>query len=381
MVFMVGGAELGPAIGRDQIELERVGSSADVNVITAVQKSSRSNTEWLEIQPLDADSKPTKSKKAGQSTTGDLNTRLQEFLEFVAKNYKAKNYALILWGHASGLGFGRLGPGSSEDLIRLTELSGLIRGFREARESHEKLEILGFCACALSKAEFALELRDDVDFLVSSQIGISTLMTWPFDQVVQRVLMSPSVPPETLATHIVRCFEESYEPPPVALTALDLKKSEELKTHVDELSIAILAALGEQGVPGRLNNLSVLHAFRKALEAYPYDLESLVDFFDFSAKLVEEDALEESVRDRARAILDQGARSFVVNNARSGPKLAALNGLSILAPDFDDPDWLETLERCSPKAGQMAWLWNSTHWIPMARTVYEFAVANPEFNE
>ena len=151
---------------------------------------------------------------------------------------------LILWGHSSALGFGALTPGSTDDLVRMGQLAASLNKFREKRYSGEKLEILGFCACAVSKAEFALELRNEVAFLVSSQVGISTLMTWPFDRIIQRALMSPSVLPETLASQIVGAFEESYEPPPVALTALDLGESEAVRSHVDELSRSILGGLG-----------------------------------------------------------------------------------------------------------------------------------------
>lgn len=373
MVFMIGGSELGPALDRDRLELERAGSSSDVNVIIGIQKSSRSDTDWLEVQPLDALGHAVKSKEVGQSKTGDLTARLQEFLEFVAKTYKSRHYALILWAHASGLGFGRLGPGSKEDLIRLGKLRLLVQAFREHRESGEKLDILGFSACALSKAEFALELRDDVDYLVSSQVGISTLMTWPFDRVVQRALMSPAVQPATFASHMVRCFEESYEPAPVALTALDLNKSGEVRTFIDEISVAIIDAFASRDdVEARFNKLSVLHAFRRAVSEYPYDLEPLVDFFDFCTKLVDEEHLADSVRDRGRKILDEGARSFVMSNARAGPKLAALNGFSIVAPDFDDPEWLEKVEKESA-AMEKAWVWTETHWVQMSVAVYKFA--------
>jgi hypothetical protein len=380
MVFMVGGPELGPALDRDRLELERAGSSSDVNVIVAIQKNSRSDTDWLEVQPLDQQGRAVKSKEVGQSKDGDLTTRLREFLKFVATTYKSEHYALILWAHASGLGFGRLGPGSSEDLIRLGELQLLIQTFRENRDAGEKLEILGFSACALSKAEFALELRDDVDFLVSSQVGISTLMTWPFDRVVQRALMSPAVPPATFANHMVRCFEESYEPAPVALTALDLSKSEDVKRFVDGISVAILEAFDSSRDDARLNKLCVLHAFRRAIGDYPYDLEPLVDFFDFCGKLVDEEHLAESVRARARNILDKGARSFVLNNARAGPKLAALNGFSIVAPDFDDPRFLERVQK-DAAAQKAAWVWRETHWVQMAVEVFRFANEDPALVE
>jgi hypothetical protein len=365
-VFMVGDAELDSSIDRDLMELERAGSSDSVNVIAAVQRSGRSKTKWLQIAPR-GENGPHRSTSVGDPKDGDLNDRLDDFLKFVADEYESKHYLLVCWGHASGLGFGRLGPGSEEDLVRLQALVASLRKFREARVEPGKLEILGFCACALSKAEFAIELRDEVDFLVSSQVGISTLMTWPFDRILQRVLMSPEVHPGTLASQIVGAFEESYEPPPVALTALHLQKSEDVGRQVDAISKSIIKAIDQPRELGRLNGLCVVSAFQRAVAAYPYELEPLVDFFDFCRKLIEEVDLEERVREEARDVLNGGVRSFVVCNARSGPKLGALNGLSILAPDFENATWATTW------AAPEAWLWTKTEWAEMTRRIHQFA--------
>lgn len=378
LLFMVGDSELRPSIARDILELERAGSSDEVNVVAAVQLTSRSDCEWLEIQPKDEEGRPTKAVRVGRSTAADLDGRLSEFLENAGKKYPADHYLLMMWGHASGLGFGRFAPGAKEDLIRLGQLAGSLNSLRAARPGRPKLEILGFCACAVSKAEYAIELRDAVDFLVSSQIGISTLMTWPFDSIVRRVLMSPTVQPGTLACQIVQAFERSYEPPPVALTALALRSSDGLSRQVDKIAKSILKALNARGIQGRLNNLCVLEAFRKALAAYPFDVEPLVDFFDFCARLVDEEGLQTSVRRQARGVLDRGARSFVVQNARSGPKFGALNGLAILAPVFEDPDFGAILDRCSDKSASSARLWRKTSWAEMVRKVQEFAAANQE---
>jgi hypothetical protein len=368
MVFMVGDAELQVSANRDLLELERAGSSEDVNVIVALQETGRHDTVWLEVPPR-SDSAESRNV-LGRTKAGDLNTRLDAFLDFVAKEprFAARHYLLVLWGHASGLGFGRL-AGDSGDDIRVNELATSLKTFRKAR-GDEKLEILGFCACALSKAEFALELRDEVDYLVSSQVGISTLMTWPFDRLVQRALLTPTIEPEAFASQIVRVFEESYEPPPVALTALDLRHSHLLGKQVDAISKAILEALDRPDEEGLLNSLCVLRAFRNAEAAYPFELEALVDFFDFCGKLIEEVDMTGDVRQAARDVLDDGVRSFVVENTRSGPKMAALNGLSIIAPDFDDPDWAKVLERAKTDA----LLWTNTDWAKMALRVHEFAM-------
>ena len=409
-VFMVGDPDLRPAMSRDLVELESVGSSDQVNVVVAQQLTARSGTNFFEL-PLGSEGTPARRKKVGQSTDGALEDRLDEFLRFLLKDYPADHYLLVMWGHAGGFGFGQLAPRSGDDLVQLHELADVLRAFRDKRGKN--LEILGFCACALSKAEFALELRDALDFLVSSQIGISTAMTWPFDSIVGRVVLSPKMTPQSLAAQIVRCFEESYEPPPIALTALDLQQSQHVKKHVNDVAEAILAVLAEfkrdalslsdqqgladaeqierviQALPPDQRqaftfSLCVLSAFHKALDAFPYEHEELMDFFDFCRKLVEQTDLRDSgekIRDRARDVLDRGAQAFVAQNARAGPKLAALNGLSIIAPDFKDENWEATWSANHGKSAK-AWLWSETSWPRMTIEVHRFAMSiPPEFRE
>jgi hypothetical protein len=379
MVYMVGDPELQSSIDRDLLELERAGPNDQVEIIVAVQRNSAAPVEWFELISQSDGPRPRKAQKTSQQPTTaahNLAARLTEFLKFVAAKHRAKHYLLILWGHASGLEFGRFEPGSELDRVGLRQLAQSLAEFKAAPGGPiGNLDILGFCACAVSKAEFAVELRGEVDFLVSSQVAISTLMTWPFDEIANLVIARPSVRPATLAGQIVQCFEEFYEPPPVALTALDLNESEELRKQIDGLADSILGALDAPNDLGLLNNLCVLAAFKKALAAYPYDFEPLVDFYDLCRKLVEEDALQDSVRKRAGAILDAGFRRIVVSNARSGPKLGALHGLSILAPDLDDPDLSTIIADC---AKSTAWLWRETRWVEVVRRVRDFASSRSE---
>jgi hypothetical protein len=369
-VFMVGGAELGPALSRDLVELERVGSNGKVSVVVSRSETPRSRAEWFEIPPRKADG-PTKRKSIGQSTTNTLDERLAEFLTMTANDYPARHVLLIMWGHASGLMFGELKPGSERDELRLQEIAALLRGLRQLRG--RRLDILGFCACALSKAEFALELRDEVDYLVSSQVGISTLMTWPFDDIVQLATSNPSIEAGQFARQLVHVFEEQYEPPPVGLTALDLRKSEEVGTFVHGLSQRILISFDQPGEIGRMNNLCVLQAFTEALDAHPYHHEPTVDFFDLCRKLVQQEHLDVDVRAQAQEVLNNGFQSFVVENARSGPKMGALHGLSILAPDFDDPDFGDTCKKCS-KESSKSYLSTSTDWAQVVARVHSFGI-------
>lgn len=390
-VYMVGGPELGPSISRDLLELERAGSSPAVNVVVGQQRRPASHATWWEIPPRNGTglakrkrigprSKPAPA--AGPPVNGPrkrslVDVNLTQFLDMLATEYQAKRYLLMLWGHASGLGFGGLKPGSKGDQTRLGELRKVLGTLRNRRDGTQKLEILGFCACAVNKADYALELRDEVEYLVASQVGISVLMTWPFDEAVKLLLSSPAAETGSVAHQLVQCYEEGYEPPPVAMTALHLKESERIGEQIDRLCEAILTGMLERSADmNTLNSLLIAQAFDEAMDAYPWEVEPLIDLFDLCRKLLQKPLLEEPIRERARAVLDQGFRSFVVHNARSGPKFGALNGLSMLAPDFDDPDWLETCDAYTASSSNTV-IASKTRWAMVTRKVYEFFRANP----
>jgi hypothetical protein len=406
-IFMVGDSNLTSAMDRDLVELRSVGSSDDVNVLLSQQMTARSKTNFSFIPPGTV-VKPSVPEKVGESEKDSLAERLGDFLNLLlTEKFSAHRYLVILWGHAGGFRFGQLNPRSDDDRLQLREMGKAFAAFSKKRDG-KKLEILGFCACALSKAEFALELREEVAFLVSSQIGISTLMTWPFNDILQVIAASPRMSESALAGQIVRSFEDSYEPPPIALTALNLGQSAFLKTQVNDLAVAILDVMSpfkvgdlsraelltlqssQELVPfvqglaperqlGFTFSLCVLQAFNQALDAFPYEHEDLVDFFDLCRRLVLQSNLideGEPVREKARAVLERGAQPFIAQNARSGPKLVALNGLSIVAPDFKDPDWAKEWQGGSTN-GAGAWVWKQTRWPEMTMTLHAFAMALP----
>jgi hypothetical protein len=274
--------------------------------------------------------------------------------------------------------------------------------------------VLGFSSCALSKAEFALELRDVVRYLVASQIGINSLMTWPFDDILHGLVISPGVSPQALVGQIVRSFQDFYEPPPVALTALDLGQSRHLKGLVDGVANAVHKILKEfdagaltkaerEGLHDPVKwlenanklspetqvaffgSLSVYQAFLEALDAFPFEHEDLVDFFDFCLKLVglnPELGSENLKRARevAQGILNAGTQPFVAHNVRVGPKLQALNGLSVIAPDFKNENWVTEWEAQRQKEkdeGGECWLWDQTTWPDMVVALFQFSRALP----
>jgi hypothetical protein len=412
-VFMVGERELANAMNIDFLELAKVGSSAEVNVVAAQQRAANGVTTWYEI-PKGTAEQPSRRNKVGKGSESGvaLAERLDDFLQFLLKEYPAKHYLVVLWGHGSGLRFGNLGPRAFRDRVELRQLASTFQRFQEKRGG-EKIEVLGFSSCAISKAEFALELRDVAQFLVSSQIAINSLMTWPFDDILGGLVLSPQVAPPGLVNQIMRSFQDYYEPPPVALTALNLEKSEVLKRQVSDLAGAILSVLARFDVAQLTNEqkdalrdaddstkiksaaerlspelfvafydcLAIYQAFLDALNPVPLEHEDVVDFFDFCLKIViyldEHEGPAEEVRRVAQQIMNAGAQPFVAQNVRAGPNLHALNGLSLIAPDFMEKDWPEQWDDERQKEQDHCWLWKETAWPDMIKALHGFTRVLP----
>ena len=139
------------------------------------------------VPPPDPTS-PPRSTRQGRGAPRSLNmgsgATLMAFFDWVLEEYPADRYALVLWGHAYGLGFGR----DHGDPMMLTELRAAIQHFarqlpKDDKEQERKLDLLGANACAMSYIEAACELGGCVDFIAASQVGVP-FTGWPYQEIL-----------------------------------------------------------------------------------------------------------------------------------------------------------------------------------------------------
>ncbi len=115
------------------------------------------------------------------------NRSLDQFLRFCAKSYPAEHYMLLLVGHGLIVGNDMflLDEHGAESSLSLKKLGAVLKRFKKANGGY-KLDLLGFHSCSMSSLEVAYELRETVDYMLSSQ-GTEFLGTWPYREMLIRI--------------------------------------------------------------------------------------------------------------------------------------------------------------------------------------------------
>ncbi len=252
---------------------------------------------------------------------------LLKFVDWASSGeHRAKNYLIVLWGHANGIfddeedvgtakakleGMSTHGAKAGE-LRKLDRSTTAPPGPDNALTSFElkqafddieqmldqKVAILGMDACLMSMAEIAKQVSGSVRLMVASEEVIPD-KSWPYNRILQRLVEAAKagpVQPEELAKLIVdeyvNCYQASEDP--VTLSACRLEKMDDLAGGLDELGRALTDLMKDE---------TLRRAVSKARrETQMFLFREYVDLFDFCERLLE--TLKE---DRFQTLSNNGA--------------------------------------------------------------------------
>lgn len=242
---------------------------------------------------------------------------VEDLLKFVQWSYdehQAKNYLIVLWGHANGIfddeddvGTARIKRAAKADAKQVqiengnlsrpstVTLDGVVDSaltsfelkdaFQRIEEEvlKKKVAILGMDACLMSMAEIAKQVSDNVEIMVASEEVIPE-KSWPYAAILRRLLSATekaAVKPEEFANLIVDEYIRRYEGAEEAVTLSACRM-----TRMPDLSAA-LAELG-RSLTGMLENQTLRRAISKARRnTQMFLFREYVDLFDFCERLVE----------------------------------------------------------------------------------------------
>jgi hypothetical protein len=166
---------------------------------------------------------------------------LQDFLSEVCndRQYDAKHYALILWGHGPELLLqpGASNPTNSSNSMYITpeELREVLCDWKKKHEG-AKLDIVGFDACFMSMFEMTYELRGVAEYMVASQEEVPDA-SFPYDCLVE-LFRKYGNEPASLPQKGVEAYVSTYQDcicntdtgmKTVTLSALKLDNCEKLR--------------------------------------------------------------------------------------------------------------------------------------------------------
>jgi len=253
MVYLNGDNDLEKITLKELNQLEKVGSTVDVNIIAMIDRHPKfdsSDGDWTGARMYhvtkDQDTGKINSKllaDLGEVNMGLADT-LSDFIENARTLYPAQRYALILMNHGNGY------QGASYDCNNGESWQGDPLDMIELKQALEnsgvKLDILAFEACLMSMVEVGYQIKDYTDVMVApegNQFWIKTKVDWewmvyPYAGILSSLTANPTMDARELAEVFVEEYENyyMYSVPPATISVLDLTQIEVLVDSLDSLA-------------------------------------------------------------------------------------------------------------------------------------------------
>lgn len=332
--------------GIDDInEMEMVGSTPEVNIVVQFDRipysvlaannegylDDISNNDWTTTRRYyitqDFDSFQINSQlisDLGELNMGDPQT-LIDFASWAVANYPAKKYLLVIWNHGGGFRSTSLTKDiawddtSGGDRITMPELEYALSAI--SIQAGKNIDIVGMDACLMAMTEVAYQIKDYVDILVASEENVPN-DGWPYDTILDQLVVNPTTSPEQLATDIVDKYIYSYPSYDVTQSAIDLSHMDTLATQLSNLALAIMS-----------DTLTPKNIYINAsYSSQYYDDYDFIDLYDFSNQLL---AYSNSLEVKNIALSIQQTLNYaVIKSEYNGGSVSSSKGLSIYFPYY-----------------------------------------------
>ncbi|MBN2194781.1 MAG: hypothetical protein JW751_18340 [Polyangiaceae bacterium] len=240
MVYMVGDNNLSDAAYLDLAEMEAVGSTDDVQIVSQVEFSQvfslltpseyRADTYRVAIA-ADGDDTAVGSLADAESL-GDVDmadpATLEGFLRWAVETYPAQRTALVFWDHGEGYKGGFFD--STAD--RTMSIRDMIDGVREAGVH---LDLLAFDACLMGMHEIAYGFRGFANVMVASEETVPGT-GFPYESILTNLTASPGMTAMELGAQVVQDYTDHYSvglrARSVTMATLDLGKAKALNEEL-----------------------------------------------------------------------------------------------------------------------------------------------------
>jgi hypothetical protein len=242
LVYMDGDNNLESYAISDMNEMERVGSTDDVNILVLIDRTpgyDTSNGDWtttrLYYVTKDNDTSTINSTllaDLGERDMSDPNT-LKDFIIYCMNNFPADKTCLTLWNHGGGV-YPRSYSTSKKDIKSVTSrVKGGLRGIcwddttgtppwnclttdevrvalSQARaQTGKKIDVINMDACLTQMLEVAWEWQDEANFLVGSEETVPGNGN-DYTTVLQHLTSNPDMTAEDLARTLVDDYYSYY---------------------------------------------------------------------------------------------------------------------------------------------------------------------------
>jgi hypothetical protein len=330
MVFINGKNNLEEYALKDMNEMEMIGSSDKVNIVTEIGRIDgydSTDGDWKTARRYlvtkDANINKVSSpvlKDLGKVDMGDYK-HLMDFANWAKTTYPAKKYMLVVWNHGAGWvkyrGAGTKGISYDDETgnhITTPQLGLALKGIGG-------VNVYGSDACLMQMPEVTYEIKDSVEYIVGSE------ETEPGDGYTYNLLLGPLVAKpmmtaEELGKLTVNAYSDHYQSIGEGSTQ-SLVKSAAQAGFIPVINDFVQAAMASG------EKVLVKTAVNNAQNYAEYDNKDLWHFLS----LYSASSKNAAVKAKAKTLQDYLLNTLVVHNRITGSYQNS-KGLAIYLPGY-----------------------------------------------
>lgn len=332
MVFINGKNNLEPYAQKDMNEMEMVGSSDKVNVVTETGRMAgydSSDGDWKTTRRyyIKKDTNPNKVtstmlKEMGKVDMGDYKSVI-DFVNWAKTAYPAKKYMLIIWNHGSGW----------DKNIR----AGVTRGISYDDETGSHIttpqlglivkavggvDVYGSDACLMQMPEVVYEMKDYVPYIVGSE-ETEPGDGYTYNDLLAPLIAKPAMGAEELGRLTVDAYSDHYEKQGEGYTQSLVRTAAlpQFLALTNDFAAALMAA-GEKAL--------VKNAISGAQNYAVYENHDMVHF----AQLIGASTKNAAVKTKAAAYADYITRTLVAHNRAHPSQYGDSHGIAAYMPTY-----------------------------------------------
>jgi len=234
MVYQAGDNDLGSEIYSDLLELQKVGSTPSVNVVTLYNAGEDDFAPYYYIKK---DGVELKKHLEAPNNLGDSDI-LSNFIKWSMEEYPASRYMLAI--DSQGSGWRTLATDwKSNDMLTLKEFGDALD---DALSEDIKLDIVLFDTPYSASVEIAYEAKDHVDYMVASE-DIVPDGGWPYDKIIQVLNDDVNMVTEDITKELLNEYHNHHNPggEDYAVSALRLSGIGDFTTAIDNFAANFFA--------------------------------------------------------------------------------------------------------------------------------------------
>lgn len=371
MVYVCGDNDLEPFAIKDINEMEVVGSTKKINVVTEFdrwdgyvwqrvggrlqrvrsnKKNDTSNGDWTGARRYfilkDKDGKNDKiiSKQIGQEEEKDMGDpdNLKDFLKWGITNFPAKKYIAIVWNHGAGIygvAFDDNGKGHSTHISSNELGSAMQNALKEAvQDGKLKIDITGFDACLMSMYSIAYNMQKAGKVMIGSE-ETEPGDGWPYDKFLTYLANNTDKSEDKIAKNIVEEYINSYKGflgflggKTSTLSALSLSpttKLTKITQKLDKLSNSLMKNDNKKN-----DRMLKLHSLFQNVQKF--EMDGFIDLIDLCEKIKDNfNSLDSDVAKNAEDVIKEiRNQKLILKNKTYTSKVSNANGIAIYFPKY-----------------------------------------------